>query len=138
MRIRVKAPEWTARREAAVKRAAMVAFVLVVIGAVASELELLTDHFAEVALAALALNVAAMAVSFTIAQLARLGPHRSTAIAMELGVHNATLAIAVATTIDTELAVPGAVYSAFMFLTAGLFARVMATRNGSGVDLVGA
>jgi BASS family bile acid:Na+ symporter len=138
MRIRVKAPEWTARREAAVKRAAMVAFVLVVVGAVASELELLTDHFAEVALAALALNVAAMAISFTIAQLARLGPRRSTAIAMELGVHNATLAIAVATTIDTELAVPGAVYSAFMFLTAGLFARVMAARNGSGVDLVGA
>ena len=33
--------------------------------------------------------------------------------------HNSTLAIAVATTIATVLATPAAVYSVFMFITAG-------------------
>jgi predicted Na+-dependent transporter len=48
---------------------------------------------------------------------------------MELGIHNSTLTIAVATSISSELAIPAAVYSAFMFVTAGSFARVMARRN---------
>ena len=47
-----------------VKRAAMVAFVAVVIAAVASEIDVVLDNFAEVALATLALNVAAMSISF--------------------------------------------------------------------------
>ena len=51
---------------------------------------------------------------------------------MELGIHNATLAIAVAGTIDIDYAIPAAVYSGFMFITAGLFARLMRVRN-SGV-----
>jgi predicted Na+-dependent transporter len=52
------------------------------------------------ALAALALNVAATAVSFSAARLARLGDRRATTIAMELGVHNSTPTIAVASGID--------------------------------------
>ena len=132
MRIRVKATEWAERNEAAVKRAALIAFVLVVVGAVASEFELLEENFADVALAALTLNVAAMTISFTTAKLARLDARQSTAIAMELGVHNGTLAIAVATAIDTELAIPAAVYSAFQFITAGAFAKFMAARNAQG------
>lgn len=39
------------------------------------------------------------------------------------------MAIAVAALVATELAIPAAVYSAFMFLTGGLFARFMARRN---------
>ena len=49
---------------------------------------------------------------------------------MELGIHNATLAIAVASTISTELAIPAAVYSSFMFISAGVFAKLMHARNG--------
>ena len=45
--------------------------------------------------------------------------------------HNSTLAIAVG---DRDrrrcCAIPAAVYSAFMFITAGLFARLMFRRNG--------
>jgi BASS family bile acid:Na+ symporter len=123
---------WTERVievEPRVKRVAFAAFVLVVIGAVASEADLLIDNFGDVAAAALVLNVAAMSISFTIAKLVRLDDRQSTAIAMELGIHNSTLAIAVATTVATELAIPAAVYSAFMFFTAGALARVMSRRN---------
>jgi BASS family bile acid:Na+ symporter len=117
--------------EPTAKRIAAVIWVVVVIGAVANEFETVTDNLTELALATMTLNVAAMAVSFTIARLARLDERQATAIAMELGIHNAALAIAVGVSITDELGIPAAVYSAFMFFSAGAFARVMYRRNGA-------
>jgi bile acid:Na+ symporter, BASS family len=114
-----------------VKRAALVTFVLVVAGAVVAEHERALDHLGEVAAAALALNLAAMTVSFTASKLARIGDRQATAIALELGIHNAALAIAVGATLAPSLTIPAAVYSGFMFVTAGLFARLMHRRNGT-------
>lgn len=131
MYLRERYPEATFERKDTLKKAAFVAFVLVVVGAVASEIEVLVDNFGDVALATLALNLAAMTVSFTIAKLGRLSDRQATAISMELGIHNSTLAIAVAGTINIDLAIPAAVYSGFMFVTAGLFARFMAGRNAA-------
>ena len=48
---------------------------------------------------------------------------------LELGIHNGTVAITVAAGIATILASPAAVYSVFMFFTAGAFARVIHARN---------
>ncbi len=129
MYLRERYPEATAARKDTLKKVAFAAFVLVVIGAVASEFDVLTDNFADVALATLALNVCAMSVSFGVAKLAQLSDRQATAIAMELGIHNSTLAIAVAGTVNIDYAIPAAVYSGFMFITAGLFARFMAKRN---------
>ena len=129
MYIRHRNPERVIAVEGRVRQIALAVFVLVVILAVASEWELVTENFADVAAAALTLNVAAMTVSFTLSVLARLDSRQSTAIAIELGVHNGTLAIAVAATLSTRLAIPAAVYSAFMFVTAGAFARAMYKRN---------
>jgi bile acid:Na+ symporter, BASS family len=129
MLVRDRSPAWTARNYDRVRKAAMVVFVAVVILAVAVEYEKVVDNFAEVAAAAIALNLAAMTLSFSIAKGARLEDRQATAIAMELGIHNATLAIAVGATVATELAVPAAVYSSFMFVSAGLFARMMYRRN---------
>jgi BASS family bile acid:Na+ symporter len=119
--------------EPRLKRLASVVFVAVVIGAVASEWNTVTANFGALALAALSLNVAAMTVSFAIARAARLDDRQATAISMELGIHNATLAIAVGASISNVLPIPAAVYSVFMFLTAGSFARLMLRRNqGAG------
>jgi bile acid:Na+ symporter, BASS family len=131
MYLRERYPEATAARKDTLKKVAFGAFVLVVIGAVASEFDVLTDNFTDVALATLALNVCAMSASFGIAKIAQLDDRQATAIAMELGIHNSTLAIAVAGTINIDYAIPAAVYSGFMFITAGLFARFMAKRNAS-------
>ena len=119
MAYRARRPERALAIEPRLKQAVLAVFVLIVAAAVAEEWDRLTESFGDVALAALTLNVAAMTVSFTVARLARLSDRQATAIAMELGIHNATLAIAVATTVATELAIPAAVYSAFMFITAG-------------------
>lgn len=129
MAFRARDPARAVRLEPRIKRFSLIMFVVVVAVAVAAEWDRITGSFGTVAPAALALNVAAMTLSFAVARLARLPDRQATAIAMELGVHNSTLSIAVATSIDTQLAIPAAVYSAFMFFTAGAFARVMARRN---------
>ncbi len=130
MRIRAVRPQRTIALEPRAKRIALALLVLVIGSAIASEWDRLTESLGQVLPAAIALNLAAMTISFTVARLARLDDRQSTAIAMELGVHNATVAIAVATSIDTELAIPGAVYGIFMWVTAGAFARLMYRRNG--------
>lgn len=128
MALRARRPERVAAVYDTARKVALVMFVLVVIAAIASEGDRAFENFTEIAAAALTLNVAAMTISFTVARAARLPERSATAIAMELGVHNSTLAITVAATIDTAIAIPAAVYSMFMFITAGLFARVMANR----------
>ncbi len=131
MRLRARNPARIAEIEPRAKRYALLLLLLVIASAVIAEWDRMTESFGQTAPAAVALNLTAMTISFTVARLARLGDRQATAIAMELGVHNATVAIAVATTINTELAIPGAVYGIFMFFTAGAFARLMFNRNES-------
>jgi BASS family bile acid:Na+ symporter len=100
-----------------------------VIGAITTEWESLSEAFGDIAAAVLTLNVAAMAAGFAISRAARLSSRQSTAIAMELGIHNTTVAIAVATSVDDTLAGPAAVYGLLAFGTATAFAKLVARRN---------
>jgi BASS family bile acid:Na+ symporter len=132
MAIRARRTEWVTSNEGRARMAAIGALAMVIVGAVISEFDTLRDNFLSIAGAALTLNVLAMAASYTIARISRLDPRQATAIAMELGVHNGSVAIAVGTTISEALIIPAAVYSGFMFLTAGLFAHLMYRRNAVG------
>lgn len=68
----------------------------------------------------------AMALGFAIATLTRLGEKRVTAITVEVGIQNGTLAIAIASTPtllnSTIMAIPGAIYGLLMFVTCAGFA----------------
>lgn len=130
MWFRSRRPDFVEARYKAMRVGSLAVFVGVVIGAIAAEHQTVFDNLAEVGAAALTLNVAAMTISFTVAKLAKLNDRQATAIAMELGVHNATLAIAVGATLAEGVSTPAAVYSAFMFLTAGTLARYMYKRIG--------
>lgn len=136
MSVRHLRARWVEANYETARRLSLGLFVIVVIAAVASEADLIFDNIGAVAVAALLLNVAAMAIGFGISRLARLNTRQATAIAMELGVHNSTVAIAVAALIDTEIAIPAAVYSMFMFVTAGSFARLIARRNTAAMPTV--
>jgi bile acid:Na+ symporter, BASS family len=129
MAIRGRRPERAQEVQPKLQRVALGVFVAIVAAAVISEWDRITENFADVASAALTLNLLAMTVSYTVARVARLDDRQSTAVSMELGIHNSTLAITVAASVSTELAIPAAVYSAFMYITAGLFARIMYRRN---------
>jgi BASS family bile acid:Na+ symporter len=130
MLIRARRTEWTLRHMLTARKIALTAFSLVVAGAIITEADRIAPVFPEVAAAVITFNVLAMTVSFLVARAAQLSDRQSTAIAMELGIHNTTVALAVATSVDEELAGPAAVYGIFMFFTAALFARFMAQRNG--------
>jgi BASS family bile acid:Na+ symporter len=129
MLLRARRPEWVERNYENARKAALAFFFVAVIVAIAVEHDRVLDNVGDVAAATIALNLIAMTISFTVAKVARLSDRQATAISMELGIHNATLAIAVAATVATELAIPAAVYSSFMFISAGLFARLMYRRN---------
>ena len=129
MFVRSRSPEWVDRYQPTFMKLSIGLFFGVVLAAVLSELDLIRENFWRVAGGALLLNIVAMTLSFTIARLARLSEKQSTAIAMELGIHNGTVAIVVAGMINDELMIPAAVYAIFMYFTGSAFAYVMARRN---------
>jgi BASS family bile acid:Na+ symporter len=131
MWLRVRRPETVARIGPGLRRATAVLFAAAVIGVIVAESDRVTDNLQALVLATLTLNIAAMSMSFTIARLARLDNRQATSIAMELGIHNSTLAIAVGASIATVLTVPAAVYASIMFIPAGLFAWLMYRRNAA-------
>jgi bile acid:Na+ symporter, BASS family len=131
MWLRARRPERVAELTEPFRKAAIVLFLGAVIGVIIAEQDRVIDNLGAVAAAAVTLNLAAMAGSFTIARLARLDNRQATAIAMELGIHNSTLAIAIGASIATVLTIPAAVYAAFMFIPAALFAWLMHRRNAA-------
>lgn len=132
MEMRRQRPAWVEEKYPRIRNVALSLFGIVVLGAIASEHDTVAENLAEVALAALALNLAAMSLSFAISKLARLGDRQATAIALELGIHNSALAIAVAAPLAADVAIPAAVYASFMLFTGGGFAWAMSRRNASG------
>jgi BASS family bile acid:Na+ symporter len=53
------------------------------------------------------------------------------AIGMEIGIHNGTMAIFIATTVlnNSVMSIPPAIYSLIMFITAGVFGYVVSRRT---------
>jgi BASS family bile acid:Na+ symporter len=125
MTIRARAAAFAARLGRPVKVLSIVFLVLVVVAAIAKEWRLLEAHAAQIAAAALAFNVASLLVGYAVPRLARIGKRQSIAIGMEIGIHNATLAIAIAMgptlLASSKMAVPGAIYGILMFFTAAAF-----------------
>jgi BASS family bile acid:Na+ symporter len=135
MELRRRRPDRVEAVYPRVRRISLSLFALVVLGAIASEFDTVAENIADVAGAAIALNVAAMTLSFAIAKLVRLDDRQSTAIALELGIHNSALAIAIGASLSPDLTIPAAVYSSFMLFTAGAFAWVMSRRNAGGDEV---
>lgn len=129
MALKQRRPQWVEANYPRVRTISLSLFGLVVLGAIASENDTVAENAAEVGGAALALNLAAMSLSFAISKLARLDDRQATAIALELGIHNAALAIAVGASLATEVTIPAAVYASFMLVTGGAFAWAMSRRN---------
>jgi bile acid:Na+ symporter, BASS family len=80
--------------------------------------------------AALLFNLVSMLGGYFIPLLFSLPRKQAIAIGMEIGIHNGTLAIAVATTVlgNTVMSIPAAIYSLIMFFTAAVFGWVVSRR----------
>lgn len=117
------APVFAKTFEAKARIVASVLFVVIILGAVASERANIVDYFVQAGPATLALNVIMMALAYGLARFTGLGRPQRTAITLECGLQNGTLAIFVALTLigNTTMMVPGGIYSLLMFVTSGVY-----------------
>jgi BASS family bile acid:Na+ symporter len=127
MLLRARAPGFTARLEKPLRLLSVLVLALLVVGAVMQEYETLIAFFAVVGLACLSFNLISMGVGYLAPLTLKLPRRQAIAIAMEIGIHNGTLAIFIALNVldNPRISVPAAVYSLLMFLTAAVFAFVL-------------
>jgi len=133
MVIKSKKPALSRGLERPVKLASAVFLAMVIVSVVAKDWAKFVAFFGQVGLAALAFNLASMSVGFVAPLLARLPRWQATAITMEIGIHNGTLAIAIAASPlllnNGTMAIPAAVYSLIMLVTAAGFGWLVASGN---------
>ncbi|HRI69601.1 MAG TPA: bile acid:sodium symporter family protein [Polyangium sp.] len=137
MVIHARKPSVSQKMEKPVKIASSIFLALIIVAAVIKERATLSESFRQIGLAALAFNLTSMSVGFFVAVLARLPKRQATAIGMEIGIHNGTLAITIASSPlllnNGTMAIPAAIYSLIMYFTAAGFASFMARRNAEEV-----
>ncbi|WP_280317444.1 bile acid:sodium symporter family protein [Nocardia wallacei] len=127
-------PEWS-RRRGGVKVLSVVVLALVVLAAVARDVDTLTDNVGALAAVCLLLATIGILAGYFVSRLFGVDSDQAVAAAMEIGIHNGALAIAVATSVlhDSAMAVPAAVYGVLMNLPAGVAAALFARRARAGV-----
>ncbi|MDE0681051.1 MAG: bile acid:sodium symporter family protein [Gammaproteobacteria bacterium] len=115
------------RIEPTARTVSAVLFVLVLAGAIYQELDNLADYYAQAGLATLALNLLMMVIAYLLARWLATGAKQRTAIAIECGLQNGTLAIAIAVLLfgGGLATVPAATYSLTMFATALIYVAIL-------------
>ncbi|MGK8524376.1 bile acid:sodium symporter family protein [Nocardia asteroides] len=122
--------EWARRMRGAVKILSVVVLTLVIAAGVGTNLGTLSRHIGKLSAICLSFAVISLAIGYFVPRLLRVQTDQAIASAMEIGVHNAALAIAVAASVlhNDAMAVPGAVYGVLMNLPAALAAYLLARR----------
>jgi len=124
MGIRRTWPQWSDRVEKPLRVFSVLLLALLVALTMIQQWQLLAAYAAIIGLACVLFNVLSLLIGYTVPLALKLPRRQAIAIAMEIGIHNGTLALFVAFTVldNSVLAVPAAFYSISMFITAGLFA----------------
>lgn len=129
------APTWAKGLEKGVKWLSLIFLGLIIVGLLVQERASVLGFFLQVGSVTLALNLVAMALGYSLARVSQLSEPDAKAIAVEVGIQNGTLAIAVASAPTLlnmpTMAIPAAIYSLLMFATSALFAGVI-SRGGKG------
>jgi bile acid:Na+ symporter, BASS family len=118
-----------------VKKASAIVLVIMLVATIVQQRETIFSNMASVGAVALALSLLSFAIGYWAPRLAGVNRPQSIASAMEVGVHNAVLAITVAATVfdSIEMAIPAAVYGTLMFVPATAIAVYFA-RGSSGAS----
>jgi BASS family bile acid:Na+ symporter len=107
------------------KLAAIIFMVATIAVAVFQERANIGGYLQDIGIIALVFCVISLSVGYAIPRLVRIERRQSIAISLEIGIHNSTLAIAIALSPallnNPQMAVPAAVYGVLMFIPAGVF-----------------
>ncbi len=130
MLVRDRAAGFAARMDRPVRIGSAVILAVLVLGILLDQREHLGEYLADVGLAAALFCAISLVVGYAVPRAAGISDRQSIACSMEIGVHNATLAIFVAVEVldSTEISVPAAVYSLFMFVFASLWGAFISRR----------
>ena len=131
MWVRRLKPGFAENAEKPMKFFAAVVLAVVAIGALAKEWQALSTTFATVGPAVVAFNLISLLAGFYLSRMAGLDKAMATAISYEIGIHNSTLAIFIALAVlnNFQLALPAAIYSVSMYITATLFGLLVLRRK---------
>ncbi|WP_330254428.1 bile acid:sodium symporter family protein [Nocardia sp. NBC_00565] len=121
---------WAQRMRKNVKIVSAVVLLLVVLAAVGREFDTLTENIGKLATLSLLLSTLSFVIGYTVPRLFRVQADQAIASAMEIGIHNGALAIAVASSVlhNSQMAVPPAVYGVLMNIPAAIAAYLLARR----------
>lgn len=124
MGIRGAWPRLSERVEKSLRLFSVLLLALLVVLTMVQQWRLLAEYAAIIGLACVMFNVLSLLIGYAVPLTLKLPRRQAIAIAMEIGIHNGTLALFVAFTVldNSVMAVPAAFYSISMFITAGLFA----------------
>lgn len=137
MLVRWWKPAFADRMDKPVRIASVIILVVVIAGAIATNLELLLENAGTLALITVLFCVLSLAVGFAVPRLLRVGRAQSVASSFEIGIHNATLAIVIAQTVigSVEMSLPAAVYGVLMFFVALAFGFLIRERKPAEVTV---
>jgi BASS family bile acid:Na+ symporter len=133
MLIRQQFPNLARRLEKVANRLAIGFLALIILAIIIHEWNRLPTFIAQVGIGVVLLNVISMAIGFGLGKLLNLKFPQQICIAIEVGIQNATLAIAITAGLlnNPDMAIPAAIYSLFAYATALLtifYGRRTATR----------
>ena len=123
MLVRRRTPGFADRADKPVRIFSIVVLVVVAVGALLGERENLADYLQQVGLVTGLFCLASLTIGYGAARLMRLDERQSIASAMEIGIHNTTVALTIALSVldSTEVAIPSAVSSVLMYVLATAF-----------------
>jgi BASS family bile acid:Na+ symporter len=124
MLLRHKQPAFTRRVEGPVRVLSVLVLVALVVGLTWTYSDRLMPHLAQCGLAVLIFNLASLGLGWWVPRLAGLEPRQAVAISLEIGIHNGTLAIAVALQVLNlpDATIAPALYSLLAYFTAAAVA----------------
>ena len=135
MLVRRLAPRFADAMDRPVRIASVIILVVVIVGAVVSNLRPLLDNLAALAGITVLFCLLSLTIGYLVPRLFRIERPQAVASAFEIGIHNATLAIVIAQTVLEvfEMSLPGAVYGVLMFFVAAGFGFVIRGRQPRAV-----
>jgi BASS family bile acid:Na+ symporter len=123
MIVNAKNPSISIKLEKPVKILSALFLVLIIVSAIIKEKAHIVEYFQQIGISALLFNVLSLGIGYFIPRMLNIGKKQAIAIGMEIGIHNGTMAIFIATTVlnNSVMSIPPAIYSLIMFITAGVF-----------------
>ncbi|MEM8829211.1 MAG: bile acid:sodium symporter family protein [Cyanobacteria bacterium P01_G01_bin.19] len=131
------APQFASNVEKLTKWLSLFFLALIIFGILLVERANLATFIYQVGWAVLFLNISTMALGYGVATIAKLPQDSVKTIAVEVGIQNGTLAIAIASAPtflnNSTMAIPAGIYSLVMYFTSAIFGWLMQSRSA---DLV--